>query len=195
MGACWSGRHAFEAIDEPTVALPLNPPEVAPPKRQAAEAVWEAALASAPDEDAPEMTRAKGEAPAVLLDLSVHSKAASDFESNLNPNLNPNHSKDEWWSERVEATSGRSTFSGTAPDAPDSANDQSTRSSVRVSRSRSSSTAVCNPKHMTSGQLARRLRELNVAVPEGASKPQLQALLEAHVEAHGEGVGAAAECI
>ena len=52
----------------------------------------------------------------------------------------------------------------------------------RASRnSRTSATAATNPKHMTAGQLKRKLAELGVAVPEEASKQQLQELVMQHM--------------
>ena len=51
----------------------------------------------------------------------------------------------------------------------------------RASRaSRTSSSASTNPKHMTAGQLRRRLNELGVPVPEDASKQVLQDLVVQH---------------
>ena len=45
-----------------------------------------------------------------------------------------------------------------------------------------SATAAANPKHMTMGQLTRKLAELGLQAPEGASKQDLQALLMEHME-------------
>lgn len=194
MGACCSGGlEPIEVVDEPP-AKPLTNEALAdvPAPVTAVPAVPEVPVGMAAEPKAAEapttvdtLIRADAtdatEAECVAEDVAAaeHPQAAGE-DAAAQPLMAAANKSDEWWSARVEEDAVRSDENrrGTAPDAVDRSDDQSTRSS-RTSRARSSSDG--NPKHMTTGQLRRRLKAEGLEVPEEASKDQLQTMLVAHL--------------
>ena len=103
---------------------------------------------------------------------------------------------DAWWSSRVEEESMRQEEALASAKEELAASDAAAvleaqredlaarEAESRASRtSRTSLTASANPKHMTAGQLRRKLNELGVSVPEDASKQVLQDLVIQHMPA------------
>ena len=179
MGSCCSSgsKEPFTSVQEPCE-----------PQRGEYATVKQMEEPTAPENQAITQSSSTAAAAAAAPDDATQENNPSAPEIATQENNRQSRS-DQWWSQRVEEAADAAEeqlmsarHSMAERDATETAEAAAAqREAERKARpsitTKPSATAVANPKHMTAGQMKRKLLELQVQVPEGASKEDLQALL------------------